>query len=383
MAEKNGSKENAKTKETTKTVGKKIATGSTKKVVQKRSSSAASKTTTAKKTTTGKTTTTKKTSTKASSKTNTTPKTESKTKTTTSKKSTATKNIKPAIAEMPTEDLEKQSVTTVKEEAKVGTKKVGTKTASKAVAKTATKTTKKTAAKSSAKSGAKTTSAKSGAKTTAKKADTKKKDVKVVEKEELDKKDEEIISKVDNKEEKAKKETAKKVENKKTTDTKLQARSSSEIEEAVEKEIKGRKKLPEVEFNKINTRIFQNICLAVLTMLYLHFVVLGFVNIENSVFVTDIKVFSIALLIVAIAIFEYAYKKDSGRHAIHGIEVLMLALTTMAFIYTNLIWADRFIYVVALVTYLFAIYYVAKSIIIYNKMKKEYFVNEMKEIIKK
>lgn len=374
MAEKNGAKENAKTKETTKTAGKKIATGSTKKVVQKRSYSAASKTTT-KKATAGKTTTTKKT-TKASSKTSTTPKTASK-KTTTSKKATTTKSVKPAVAEMPKEELEKQPITAVKEEkAKTTTKKAATKTAGK----TATKTTKKTTTKASTKSGVKTTSAK----TTAKKA---------VEKEEADKKAEEVISKVDNKEEKTKKEATKKVEDKKATtkkeeskkktDTKLQARSSSEIEEAVEKEIKGRKKLPEVEFNKINTRIFQNICLAVVTMLYLHFVVLGFVNIENSVFVTDIKVFSIALLIVAIAIFEYAYKKDSGRHAIHGIEVLMLALTTMAFIYTNLIWADRFIYVVALVTYLFAIYYVAKSIIIYNKMKKEYFVNEMKEIIKK
>lgn len=380
MAEKNGSKENAKTKETTKTAGKKIATGSTKKVVQKRSSSAASKTTTAKKTTTGKTTT-KKTGAKASSKTNATPKAESKIKITTSKKSTATKNIKPAIAEMPTEELEKQAVTTIKEEkAKVETKKTGTKTASKSTAKKATNTTKKTATKSSVKSGAKTT---------AKTSDTKKKNVKLVEKEELDKKTEEVISKEDKSEKEAtkkvedKKTATKKEESKKNTDTKLQARSSSKIEEAVEKEIKGRKKLPEVEFNKINTRIFQNICLAVVTMLYLHFVVLGFVNIENSVFITDIKVFSIALLIVAIAIFEYAYKKDSGRHAIHGIEVLMLALTTMAFIYTNLIWADRFIYVVALVTYLFAIYYVAKSIIIYNKMKKEYFVNEMKEIIKK
>jgi len=43
----------------------------------------------------------------------------------------------------------------------------------------------------------------------------------------------------------------------------------------------------------------------------------------------------------------------------------------------------KFVYIVALITFVFAIYYVAKSIIVYKKMKKQYFINEMKEIIKK
>lgn len=165
--------------------------------------------------------------------------------------------------------------------------------------------------------------------------------------------------------------------------TRLQKRREREITEVVGKEIKKNKKVADVELGKIHTRVFQNICLAVAMMLYLDFIVLGFVNIENPVFVTDLKVFSIALLVIAVGVFEYAYKKDSGRHAIYGIEVLMLAFATMAFIYVDLMWQGKFIYIVALITFLFAIYYVAKSIIVYNKMKKQYFINEMKKVIKR
>lgn len=163
----------------------------------------------------------------------------------------------------------------------------------------------------------------------------------------------------------------------------LQEQKSAEIQEKVAKEIKANKKVPSAELGKINMRVFQNILLAVVIMFYLNFTILGFFNIENAVFITDLKVFSIALLAVSIGIFEYAYKKDSGRHAIHGIEILILAFVTIALIYVNLMWADKFIYIVAIITYVFAIYYVAKSIIVYQRMKKEYFVGEMKEIIKK
>lgn len=169
----------------------------------------------------------------------------------------------------------------------------------------------------------------------------------------------------------------------KKTETQLQEKTTKEIEEVVAKEIKANKKLPSAELGKINSRVFQNICLAVVVMFYLNFVILGFINIENSVFITDLKVFSMAILIISIGIFEYAYKKDSGRHTIHGIEILMLSFITMLLVYIDIMWTNKFIYIVAFVTYIFAIYYVAKSIIIYKRMKKEYFLGEMKEMIKK
>ena len=170
-------------------------------------------------------------------------------------------------------------------------------------------------------------------------------------------------------EKKDKKQPDKKEEDKKNK-TQIQEATTKEIEEAVGKEIKKKKKLPSEEIIKINSRVFQNICLAVVIMLYLNFIILGFINIEKSVFITDLKVFSMAILLVSIGVFEYAYKKDSGRYTINGIEVLMLSFITMILIYINIMWEGKFVYISAFFTYVFAIYYVAKSIIIYKKMKK-------------
>ena len=52
-------------------------------------------------------------------------------------------------------------------------------------------------------------------------------------------------------------------------------------------------------------------------------------NIESSIFIVDLKVFAVSLLAVAIGIFEFAYKKDSGKAAIYGIEILFLAIYFM------------------------------------------------------
>ena len=154
------------------------------------------------------------------------------------------------------------------------------------------------------------------------------------------------------------------------------------MQEVVAKEMKAKKKMPEAELNKINTKVFQNICLAIIMMFYFNFVILGFINIENSVFLVDLKVFSIVILAIAIGVFEYAYKKDSGRHAIHGIEVLVMALITISLIYVNIMHIDKFIVITVMITYIFTIYYITKAIVIYKKMKKQYLIDNMKEIIK-
>ena len=206
-----------------------------------------------------------------------------------------------------------------------------------------------------------------------------KKEDKQKEKDKKEKGKEQNISKKEKQDKKDEKDKKKNKETKKE----LAKSEQKEIEEVVGKELKSKKKLPAEELKKINKRVFQNVFLAIVIMFYLDFIILGFVNIENSVFITDLKVFGMALLLVAIGIFEYAYKKDSGKHIIHGIEILLLAFITILLIYVNLMWSNKFIYITAFVSYAFAIYYVAKSIIIYKKMKKEYFLEEMKKIIKK
>jgi hypothetical protein len=82
-------------------------------------------------------------------------------------------------------------------------------------------------------------------------------------------------------------------------------------------------------------------------------------------------------------LFEEAFKKDSGRFCAFGIETLFLSIATMGLLYINIRICTIFSPVAAIISLLFAIYYVAKSIYIYCKMKKKYFMDNMKDIIQK
>lgn len=281
-----------------------------------------------------------------------------------------------------------------KSEQKVNQEKARTK-------KVATGTTKKAVQKrSSSVAGKKQNNAKTAKKeTTAPKKTSKKQEesVKKTAKKTTGKKETEVAkekNQLPQKEENKKQETKKSAteelaqnkkqkKEKKAEETVVAKEKRKEIENTVAKEIKLNKIIPQTEQNKINKRIFEEVCFAIIIMFYLNFIILGFINIETTVFLTDLKVFGIAILLLAIGIFEYAYKKDSGRYCAHGIEMLILAFATMGLLYVQLMLEAKFIYIAAFITFLFAIYYIAKSIIIYQKMKKQYAIENMKEMIKK
>lgn len=153
----------------------------------------------------------------------------------------------------------------------------------------------------------------------------------------------------------------------------------------IEKEIVRKKELPKEETLKINKKIFENIIIAIVIMIFLGFISLGSLNIESAVFITDLKVFSMILIISTVLLFEYSYKKDSGNICIHGIECFVLAVFMLISIYLYTAYFKSFDLIIASASFIFAIYFVAKSIIIYVKMRKKYLasVNDISEIIKK
>lgn len=153
----------------------------------------------------------------------------------------------------------------------------------------------------------------------------------------------------------------------------------------IEKEIKNKTELPKDKEENINKNVFKNLLIADVIMLFLFFISLGSLNIETPIFITDLKVFSITLIVFTIILFEYSYKKDDGTICIHGIECFILAIFILISIYLYTIYFKNFSMIVACVSIAFAIYYVGKSIIIYRKMKKQYIasLNDINEIIKK
>lgn len=163
---------------------------------------------------------------------------------------------------------------------------------------------------------------------------------------------------------------------------KIKKAEKLEIQEEVEKELKNNKKLPKEEQYKLNSIVFQNLCTIIVIMVYFIFLILGFINIEIPVLITDFKVFSLTILALAIIFFEIAYKKDSGKYCITGIEMLVLSLVTVALMYITIMYPAKYIYITSAVSFVFAIYYVGKAIVLYCKTKKNYSIDSMNKIIK-
>lgn len=141
--------------------------------------------------------------------------------------------------------------------------------------------------------------------------------------------------------------------------------------EKIEEEIKKQTTIPKEKMNKIYLKVFENIVFAIIVLLYFILINIGYKSIEQSVFITDLKVFSITLIIATICVFEYAYKKESGKYTIHGIELLILSIATLLSIRIYTIYNSKFVGIITTIALIFAIYYVGKSIVVYVRKKRE------------
>ena len=111
--------------------------------------------------------------------------------------------------------------------------------------------------------------------------------------------------------------------------------------------------------------------MAIGIVVYFIFINLGFNNIEESTYLTDLKVFGAVAIGITIILFEKAYKKDSGELTIYGIEMLIIAICTLLTNYIYKFHYSKYMYIITSIAMLFAVYYVGKSIVIYVKMKNK------------
>lgn len=94
------------------------------------------------------------------------------------------------------------------------------------------------------------------------------------------------------------------------------------------------------------------------------------------------KVCSILLFTITLFIFEWAYKKDNDNLCVHGIEMLILSITTLL---TPYIFLERPNTFTLIVGDYFTAYYILKNLVVYKKEKNKYVKeqNDIKQIIKK
>lgn len=185
---------------------------------------------------------------------------------------------------------------------------------------------------------------------------------KIIEEKSDNKKEKNIQEKKEVKENKEKKEALIKKE-----DTIIDEKKMEEIGEEIRKQTTISKKRQ----NKISTKIFKNIVAASIIITYFIFINLGYTNLEPQTYLVDLQVFSMIAIGITILFFEQAYKKDSDELALFGIEILILSICTLMTLYIGTNYKEKYTYIINLISMLFAIYYVAKSIVIYCKMRRK------------
>lgn len=151
--------------------------------------------------------------------------------------------------------------------------------------------------------------------------------------------------------------------------------------ENIEK-IKEKRELSKEAKDKIIGRVVANsaIGIAICILIYTFKIASNLLVKEAATLVYN--VYSIEILVFALILLEIAYKKDSGKWAASGMEMLVLAVFMLFSPYIYLKFNNKIMYpIIATV----AIYYIAKVIAIYFMEKKQYLndISDIQEIIKK
>ena len=139
----------------------------------------------------------------------------------------------------------------------------------------------------------------------------------------------------------------------------------------IKDEIKKSKKASKekVKNSSFRKKIQRNLLICIIVTLYFIFIDLGINSIPVTVYMVDLKTFTIFIAIIAIVIFEKAYKKSDGSIATHGIEMSLIGVETLLLLQLYAVGYEFFNYVLLGITLGMIVYYLVKCLIIYIRYK--------------
>lgn len=145
----------------------------------------------------------------------------------------------------------------------------------------------------------------------------------------------------------------------------------SEKLEKIKDEIKKSKKESKEKIKNSNLRksLIRNCLIAIIITIYFLFIDLGINSISITVYTLDLKTFSIFIAIIAIVIFEKAYKKDENYLAIHGIEMCLVGIETLLLLQLYSAGNEYFNYVLLGITLGMIAYYLLKCLALFIRYK--------------
>lgn len=149
-------------------------------------------------------------------------------------------------------------------------------------------------------------------------------------------------------------------------------------------EIEEKRKLPQNVKENIKTNIFHSLIAAAIILAYLAAINVMYYSFEQSIFEHYMKYFALGIILVTVIDIELAYRKDSKKLWLIGVELLACGILSLYIPYIYLHTTAYLRNCVMVLPVAILIYYAFKSIIIFkqNQFKHQNNLSDVKDLLK-
>ena len=135
--------------------------------------------------------------------------------------------------------------------------------------------------------------------------------------------------------------------------------------------------------NKVSFNVYKNILIAIVIMIYFIGINSMYYKLENIKLLNVLKILSMTILFMGIILLEISYRKENGSLGLYSLETLVIACHTLSIAHIVELQKFKFANYILVSSYMFSIYYLFKSIVIYTKEKRDYLnsLSDIKEIV--
>lgn len=148
-------------------------------------------------------------------------------------------------------------------------------------------------------------------------------------------------------------------------------------------EIEEKRKLPQEVKENIKTNIFHSLIAAAIIFAYLAAINLLYYSFDQNVFEYYMKYFALGIILVTVIDIELAYRKDSKKLWLIGLELLACGILSLYIPYIYLHTTTYLRNCVMLLPVVLLIYYAFKSMVIFkqNQFKHRNNLSDVKELL--
>ncbi len=149
-------------------------------------------------------------------------------------------------------------------------------------------------------------------------------------------------------------------------------------------EIEQKRKLPQNVKENIKTNIFHTLIAALIIFVYLVAINLMYYKFEHNIFEHYMKYFALGIIIITVIDIEIAYRKDSKKLALIGVEMLVCGILSLYIPYIYLHTTAYLRNSIMILPVALLIYYGFKSFIIFkqNQFKHRNNLSDVKVLLK-